>query len=115
MEWYWWLLIGWVLAGLLALLTGLARLAVLLLPRRAGGSRRSASLRKPDPGSRLASRRPARAIDHFRRGKRLERKHEELGYELALTQEQSAPDPAVALHVPLQVDARAADNWDEAH
>jgi DNA polymerase I len=28
---------------------------------------------------------------------------------------QSAPDPAVVLHVPLQVDARAADNWDEAH
>jgi DNA polymerase I len=28
---------------------------------------------------------------------------------------QSAPDPAVSLHVPLQVDARAADNWDEAH
>jgi DNA polymerase-1 len=28
---------------------------------------------------------------------------------------QSAPDPAVALHVPLQVDARAARNWDEAH
>jgi DNA polymerase-1 len=28
---------------------------------------------------------------------------------------QSAPDPAVTLHVPLQVDARAADNWDEAH
>jgi len=28
---------------------------------------------------------------------------------------QSAPDPAVALHVPLQVDARAADSWDEAH
>jgi DNA polymerase I len=28
---------------------------------------------------------------------------------------QSAPNPAVALHVPLQVDARAADNWDEAH
>ena len=28
---------------------------------------------------------------------------------------QSAPDPAVALHVPLQVDARAADNWEEAH
>ena len=23
--------------------------------------------------------------------------------------------PAVALKVPLQVDARAADNWDEAH
>jgi DNA polymerase-1 len=28
---------------------------------------------------------------------------------------QSAPHPAVSLHVPLQVDARAADNWDEAH
>ncbi|HEY8275062.1 MAG TPA: DNA polymerase I [Pseudolabrys sp.] len=28
---------------------------------------------------------------------------------------QSAPDPAVALHVPLQVDARAAANWEEAH
>jgi DNA polymerase-1 len=28
---------------------------------------------------------------------------------------QSAPHPAVALHVPLQVDARAAANWDEAH
>jgi len=28
---------------------------------------------------------------------------------------QSAPDPAVSLHVPLQVDARAAENWDEAH
>jgi len=28
---------------------------------------------------------------------------------------ESAPHPALALHVPLQVDARAADNWDEAH
>ena len=28
---------------------------------------------------------------------------------------QSAPAPAVALHVPLQVDARAAGNWEEAH
>jgi DNA polymerase-1 len=28
---------------------------------------------------------------------------------------EDAPHPAVALHVPLQVDARAADNWDEAH
>jgi DNA polymerase-1 len=26
-----------------------------------------------------------------------------------------APHPAVQLHVPLQVDARAANNWDEAH
>jgi hypothetical protein len=28
---------------------------------------------------------------------------------------EKAPEPAVALHVPLQVEARAADNWDEAH
>jgi DNA polymerase I len=28
---------------------------------------------------------------------------------------QDAPHPSVSLHVPLQVDARAADNWDEAH
>jgi DNA polymerase-1 len=28
---------------------------------------------------------------------------------------EEAPLPAVALTVPLQVDARAADNWDEAH
>jgi DNA polymerase-1 len=28
---------------------------------------------------------------------------------------EEAPHPAVQLHVPLQVEARAADNWDEAH
>jgi DNA polymerase-1 len=28
---------------------------------------------------------------------------------------ESAPHPAVSLHVPLQVEARAANNWDEAH
>jgi DNA polymerase-1 len=28
---------------------------------------------------------------------------------------EDAPHPAVMLHVPLQVDARAANNWDEAH
>jgi len=28
---------------------------------------------------------------------------------------ETAPEPAVKLHVPLQVDARAAANWDEAH
>jgi DNA polymerase-1 len=28
---------------------------------------------------------------------------------------QDAPFPAALLSVPLQVDARAADNWDEAH
>jgi DNA polymerase-1 len=26
-----------------------------------------------------------------------------------------APMPALSLSIPLQVDARAADNWDEAH
>ena len=26
-----------------------------------------------------------------------------------------APEPAVQLHVPLRVDARAAQNWEEAH
>jgi RNA polymerase sigma-70 factor, ECF subfamily len=50
-----------------------------------------------NPGAWLMATAKHRAIDHFRRGKRLERKHEELGYELALTQEQSAPDPAAAL------------------
>jgi DNA polymerase-1 len=28
---------------------------------------------------------------------------------------EDAPHPAVSLSVPLAVDARAADNWDEAH
>ena len=28
---------------------------------------------------------------------------------------EGAPHPAVALNVPLQVDASAADNWDEAN
>jgi DNA polymerase-1 len=28
---------------------------------------------------------------------------------------ENAAMPAVSLSVPLQVDARAADNWDEAH
>jgi DNA polymerase I len=27
----------------------------------------------------------------------------------------NAPEPALKLSVPLQVDARAANNWDEAH
>jgi DNA polymerase-1 len=26
-----------------------------------------------------------------------------------------APEPAIRLHVPLQVDAHAAQNWEEAH
>jgi DNA polymerase-1 len=33
---------------------------------------------------------------------------------ITATMEQ-APMPAIALRVPLRVDARAADNWEEAH
>jgi DNA polymerase I len=42
---------------------------------------------------------------------------EEVKGTIALVKEvmESAPHPAVALNVPLRVDARAADNWDEAH
>jgi RNA polymerase sigma factor (sigma-70 family) len=49
-----------------------------------------------NPGAWLMATAKHRAIDQFRRGQRLERKHEELGYELALAQEQTA-DPAAAL------------------
>src|ERR1051326_8212079 len=45
----------------------------------------------PDnPGAWLMATAKHRAIDHFRRNKRLERKHEELGHELAVEQ-QMAP------------------------
>ena len=42
---------------------------------------------------------------------------EEVKVAIAIVKEviESAPHPALALHVPLQVDARAAANWDEAH
>jgi DNA polymerase-1 len=42
---------------------------------------------------------------------------EEVGATLPVVQHvmQDAPFPAVTLHVPLHVDARAAGNWDEAH
>jgi DNA polymerase-1 len=42
---------------------------------------------------------------------------EEVAATLPLVQKvmENAPFPAVALSVPLHVDARAADNWDEAH
>jgi RNA polymerase sigma factor (sigma-70 family) len=49
-----------------------------------------------NPGAWLMATAKHRAIDQFRRGKRLERKHEELGYEQALAQEQIA-DPGAAL------------------
>jgi RNA polymerase sigma factor (sigma-70 family) len=50
-----------------------------------------------NPGAWLMAAAKNRAIDHFRRSKRLERKHEELGYELTLTQPDSASDLVDAL------------------
>lgn len=47
----------------------------------------------PDnPGAWLMATAKRRAIDHLRRGKLLERKHQELGYELEAKQEDAAPD-----------------------
>jgi RNA polymerase sigma factor (sigma-70 family) len=50
-----------------------------------------------NPGAWLMATAKHRAIDQFRRRKRLERKHEELGYALTLTQEQTN-DFAAALN-----------------
>jgi RNA polymerase sigma factor (sigma-70 family) len=47
----------------------------------------------PDnPGAWLMATAKRRAIDELRRNKRLERKHEELGYELEIKQAQAVPD-----------------------
>jgi RNA polymerase sigma factor (sigma-70 family) len=52
----------------------------------------------PDnPGAWLMATAKHRAIDHFRRNKRLERKHEELGRELQAQQELAVPDFDAAL------------------
>ena len=52
----------------------------------------------PDnPGAWLMAAAKHRAIDHFRRNKRLERKHEELGRELQAQQERVVPDFDAAL------------------
>jgi RNA polymerase sigma-70 factor (ECF subfamily) len=52
----------------------------------------------PDnPGAWLMAAAKHRAIDHFRRNKRLERKHEELGRELQAQQELAVPDFNAAL------------------
>ena len=52
----------------------------------------------PDnPGAWLMASAKHRAIDHFRRNKRLERKHEELGRELQAQQEMAVPDFNAAL------------------
>ncbi len=50
-----------------------------------------------NPGAWLMATAKHRAIDHFRRTKRLERKHEELGYELEAEQDATAPDLEAAL------------------
>ncbi|HMD09175.1 MAG TPA: sigma-70 family RNA polymerase sigma factor [Candidatus Acidoferrum sp.] len=52
----------------------------------------------PDnPGAWLMATAKHRAIDHFRRNKRLERKHEELGRDLQAQQELAVPDFDAAL------------------
>lgn len=50
-----------------------------------------------NPGAWLMTAGKRRAIDHFRRSKLLERKHEELGYELAFAETDNVPDPVAAL------------------
>jgi RNA polymerase sigma-70 factor, ECF subfamily len=47
-----------------------------------------------NPGAWLMATAKNRAIDHLRRGKRLERKHEELGHEIELERELAMPDLA---------------------
>src|SRR5690606_38960891 len=44
------------------------------------------------PAAWLMAAAKRRAIDHFRRGKRLQEKHEELGHELEALQETAVPD-----------------------
>ncbi|MFL5493535.1 MAG: RNA polymerase sigma factor [Gemmatimonadales bacterium] len=52
----------------------------------------------PDnPGAWLMATAKHRAIDHFRRSKRLAQKHEELGHELEARQEAAAPDLDAAI------------------
>jgi RNA polymerase sigma-70 factor, ECF subfamily len=50
-----------------------------------------------NPGAWLMAAAKHRAIDYFRRNKLLERKHEELGYELGSEQERATPDLDAAL------------------
>ena len=50
-----------------------------------------------NPGAWLMAAAKHRAIDHFRRSKRLDRKHEEIGHQLAIEQALSAPDLDAAL------------------
>jgi len=50
-----------------------------------------------NPGAWLMAIAKRRAIDHFRRNKRVERKHEELGYEAAARQDESAAELEAAM------------------
>lgn len=50
-----------------------------------------------NPGAWLMAIAKRRAIDHFRRNKRVERKHEELGYEAASRQDESAAELEAAM------------------
>ncbi len=50
-----------------------------------------------NPGAWLMAIAKRRAMDHFRRTKMAERKHQELGRDLEARREQEAPDPAAAL------------------
>ena len=54
-----------------------------------------------NPGAWLMSTAKRRAIDQFRRGKMLERKHAELGHELEARQEAAVPDLDEALDDPI--------------
>jgi RNA polymerase sigma factor (sigma-70 family) len=60
-----------------------------------------------NPGAWLMAAAKHRAIDHWRRSKRLDRKHEELGYALEAEQQASAPDLEAA------IDNRADDVGDD--
>src|SRR5262245_43526374 len=50
-----------------------------------------------NPGAWLMGTAKHRAIDRLRRGKMLDRKHEELGYEIEARQQSMAPDLDAAL------------------
>ncbi|HET7321606.1 MAG TPA: sigma-70 family RNA polymerase sigma factor, partial [Longimicrobiaceae bacterium] len=56
----------------------------------------------PDrPGAWLMATAKRRAVDHFRRDKRLERKHEQIGHEMEALQESAAPDLDAVLDDPV--------------
>jgi RNA polymerase sigma factor (sigma-70 family) len=54
-----------------------------------------------NPGAWLMAAAKHRAIDHFRRGRMLDRKHEEIGYDVQATQDASTPDFEAALDDPV--------------